>query len=274
MHNEAMHEAMPASTTDEQRLAFGRVADLYEDARPSYPDRTIDELIAFAGLRPGAQVVEVGAGTGKATRMLAERGLAVLALEPDPAMAAVALRTCASHPLVEVVQIAFETWQPRQPVSAVISAQAWHWMSPAVRYVRASEALSPGGALASIWTFPHWSTMPLRDGLRDAYSQTVPALLPHFPMHPASEPTDLAGDWHAEIASCEGLSGAQVREHRWSLRYSTTAYLELLRTHQDHILLEPAQQQLLLSAISHVIDAAGGEITVDFLTRLCLARRV
>jgi SAM-dependent methyltransferase len=73
MHN----AAMPGPKTDEQRLAFGRVADLYETARPSYPDPTIDQLIELAGLQPGAQVVEVGAGTGKATRMLAERGLAL-----------------------------------------------------------------------------------------------------------------------------------------------------------------------------------------------------
>jgi protein-L-isoaspartate O-methyltransferase len=264
---------MPSPPTDEQRLAFGRVADLYESARPSYPDDVLDWLIEIAGLVPGAQVVEVGAGTGKATRMLAERGLAVLALEPDPAMAAVARRTCSSYPLVDVRQLAFEAWQPQQLVSAVISAQAWHWISPTVRYARASEALSPGGTLAAIWTLPCWSTMALSEALRDAYSRTVPALAPDFPMHPASEPTDLAGDWHAEIASSEGFSGAQVREHRWSLEYSTSAYLELLQTHQDHILLEPAQQQLLLSALSQVIDDAGGDIKVDFLTRLCTARR-
>jgi len=261
-------------STDEQRLAFGRVADLYESARPSYPDPTIDQLIGLAGLAPGAQVVEVGAGTGKATRMLAARGLAVLALEPDPAMAAVARRTCSSYPLVDVLQLAFEAWQPQRPVSAVISAQAWHWIPPEVRYMRASEALSPGGTLASIWTFPRWSTIALRDSLREVYSKAVPTLTPDFPMHPASESTDLAGDWHAEIASCEGFSGALVREHHWSRKYSTTAYLELLQTHQDHILLEPAQQQLLLSGLSRVIDGAGGDIKVDFLTRLCIARRL
>ncbi|MGA2321304.1 MAG: methyltransferase domain-containing protein [Solirubrobacteraceae bacterium] len=265
---------MRGPSIDEQRLAFGRVAELYDSARPSYPDTVIDELIGFAGLQPGARVVEVGAGTGKATRMLAERRLAVLALEPDAAMAEVARRTCSGYPLVTVEQIAFEAWQPRELVRTVISAQAWHWITPAVRYVRAGEALSPGGTLASIWTFPRWATTPLREALRDAYRETVPGLAADFPMHPASEPTDLAGDWHAEINSCEGFSGPQVRQHRWSLSYSTSAYLELLQTHQDHILLEPAQQQLLLSAISRVIDEAGGRITVDFVTRLCLARRV
>jgi SAM-dependent methyltransferase len=265
---------MGRPTIDEQRLAFGRVAELYERVRPSYSDAVIDELIVHGGLQPGARVLEVGAGTGKATRMLAERGLAVHALEPDAAMAQVARRTCSGYPLVTVEQITFEMWRRRELVSAVVSAQAWHWITPAVRYIRASEALAPGGTLASIWTFPRWASMPLCAGLRGAYHETVPELAADFPMHAASEPTDLAGDWHAEVASCGGFSDPQVREHRWSLSYSTSAYLDLLQTHQDHILLEPAKRQLLLSAISGVIDDAGGAITVDFATRLCLARRL
>jgi len=65
---------VPARFRDEQRLAFGRVAKLYDRVRPSYPDAVIDAVLAFAGLRPGARILEIGAGTGKATMLLAERG--------------------------------------------------------------------------------------------------------------------------------------------------------------------------------------------------------
>src|ERR1700712_1812259 len=67
---------------DEQRLAFGSVAELYDRARPSYPPGAIDDVVAHAGLQTGDTVLEVGAGTGKATVLLAQRGLGVLALEP------------------------------------------------------------------------------------------------------------------------------------------------------------------------------------------------
>jgi protein-L-isoaspartate O-methyltransferase len=260
--------------TDEQRLAFGRVAELYDRARPSYPAAVIDELIEMAGLRPGDQVLEVGAGTGKLTCLLAVRGLAVLALEPSAAMAELARANCQRYPLVEIEQVDFERWQPSlPPLPLVVSAQAWHWVTPELRYERAADALEPGGTLAAIWTLPDWEHTQLRDALRNAYRLAAPDLQGDFPMHPASEPTDMAGDWHAEIEASAGFAEPEVRKHPWSCSYSTAEYLELLQTHQDHILLEPATRERLLAAVAAAIDAAGGEIVLSFVTRLCLARR-
>lgn len=262
---------------DERRLAFGTVAELYDHARPSYPPAAIDELLEFGALLPRSRVLEVGAGTGKLTRLLAERGLAVVALEPSAAMAEVARRNCASYPLVEIAQSDFEHWQPSADalwVSAVVSAQAWHWVAPQVRCERAEAALGPGGALAAIWTLPDWERSELRDELREAYRRTVPELAPDFPMHPAGDPTELAGDWRGEIDASSGLSEPHVHIHRWTCLYSTAAYTQLLQTHQDHILLDPRQRARLLTAISRTIDQAGGTIALDYVTRLCLARRI
>jgi len=261
--------------SDEQRLAFGRVAELYDRARPSYPAAVVDELIERAGVRPGDRVLEVGAGTGKLTCLLAERGLAVLALEPSAAMAEVAMANCQKYPLVEIEQVDFEHWQPSvPPLPLVVSAQAWHWVTPELRYELAAHALEPGGTLAAIWTLPDWQHTQLRDRLREAYRVAAPDLDADFPMHPASEPTDLAGDWHAEIEASAGFAEPQVRKHPWSATYSTGEYLELLQTHQDHILLESRARERLLTAVAAAIDAAGGEIVLSFVTRLCLGRRV
>ncbi len=215
-------------------------------------------------------MLEVGAGTGKATCLLAAHGLSVTALEPDPAMAAVARRNCAGYPSVEIEQVAFEAWRPAQRVQAVVCFQAWHWIEPEVRYERAAEALQDEGWLATVWTFPEWATTPLRDALRAAYAQAAPNLTPDFPMHPASDPKRLAGDWAKEIASCSRFTAAQVHEYPSSARYSAAHYRELLETHQDHILLSPAERARVLTAVAEVIEIAG-EIHLEFGTRLCLA---
>jgi trans-aconitate methyltransferase len=158
--------------SSEQRLAFGRVAEQYERARPSYPAAAIDEVLAYASAAPGDLVVEVGAGTGKATRLLAERGLRVLALEPDPAMAEICTRV-ADPTLVEVVESDFESWRPGELVGLVMCAQAWHWLDSELRWRRTAETLRPGGAVAALWTFPLWERIALRAPLDAAYAETV-----------------------------------------------------------------------------------------------------
>jgi SAM-dependent methyltransferase len=258
---------------DGQRLAFGRVAELYDRARPSYPPAVIDAVVEFAGLTSPARIVEVGAGTGKATVLLAERGLAVLALEPSHEMAEVARVNCRRYPAVEIIEVEFERWRPSERLPALVSAAAWHWISPEVRYHRAHDALLPGGTLAAIWTFPEWKECTLRRPLSEAYSSAAPQLATDFPMHPDSEPTSLAGDWFAEIRGHEGFTAPMLRTHHWSQEYTSAEYVELIQTHQDHILLPEAERGELLTAVGGAIDRAGGVIRLPFGTRVCLARR-
>jgi ubiquinone/menaquinone biosynthesis C-methylase UbiE len=68
-------------------LSFGSVAAAYEQFRPGYPEALVDAVLAYAG-HPVHTALEIGAGTGKATRVFAVRGITVTATDPDPAMLA------------------------------------------------------------------------------------------------------------------------------------------------------------------------------------------
>ncbi len=259
--------------SDEQRLAFGRVAELYDRARPSYPAAAIDALLEYGGLVPGSRVVDVGAGTGKATELLAARGLDVTAIEPSAEMAALARVKLARWPGVTIVQSAFEAWEPSERFDAVVSVQAWHWVEPAVRYARAHQALAAGAMLAAVWSFPDWERCPERDALSRAYRNAPVKLQADFPMHPDSKPTRLAGDWEAEIAAGSGFGAAEVRRFPWSEGYTGEAYTALLRTHQDHILLGDEDRAALMGAIERCIEGSGGRVDLPLTTYVCLARR-
>ena len=87
---------------------FNQVARLYHRVRPGYPVELFDDLAGETGLGGGASVLEVGAGTGQATRGLLERGWGVLALEPGPDLAGVARQALRGVGDVEVVVSTFE----------------------------------------------------------------------------------------------------------------------------------------------------------------------
>jgi trans-aconitate methyltransferase len=165
----------------------------------------VDAIIRLAGASPGTAVFEVGAGTGKATVLLAQRGLRILALEPDPEMARVARANCAAYPDVEIVESDFERWHAPERRRALVSAQAWHWVAADARYPSAREALVRDGKLLAMWTVPDWESCALRQAFADVYRATVPDMAADFPMHPDSDPPSLAGEWHREIAGAEGF---------------------------------------------------------------------
>ncbi len=269
----ASAQGVSPAFSDEQRLAFGRVARAYDRARPSYPDSAIDEVIARAAIGAGDVVLEVGAGTGKATVLLAQRGLSVLALEPDPAMAALARENCRELPLVEVRELDFESHRPATSAQLVFAAQSWHWVDASLRYRLAAAALAAGGTLAAIWTLPRWQEVELRATLLEVYERIVPEMTASFPMHPGSAADDLAGDWRAEVAASGRFLEPSVSAHPWSQVYSAEDYAQLISTHQDHILLAADRREALLDELRAAIARGGGRLAMTYATIVCMARR-
>jgi SAM-dependent methyltransferase len=264
--------------TRERRLAFGDVAELYDQTRPSYPSALVDDVLEFSGAEGHGRALEVGAGTGKATALFAPRGITIVALEPSRAMADVARRNCASYDNVTIEESEFEHWDGRGgEFELVFSAQAWHWISPDFRYVRAREALADGGALAVFWNRPRWETCAIKDDLADAYRRAAPELgagdAGPGPMHPAVlAPPVWWGDWSAELRAASGFETPDVRSYPWIQVYSTDEYVQVLRTHSDHIVLADERREALLAAVAEVIERHGGALALEYVTALWLAR--
>lgn len=258
----------------ERRLVFGEVAELYDRHRPTYPPALIDDLVAEAGLDGSQAVLEVGAGTGKATLLVAERGIPVVAVEPSAEMASVARRSVDRYADVEIEQSDFEAWDPRgRRFPLVFSGQAWHWVTPEVGLAKARNVLLPRGILAPFWNRVAWERAEIRQALIDAYAQAAPELARDGPMHPANVGDDASAGWAAEIATTDGLTGAEIRHYEWTLDYSAAEYAGMLATTSDVRLMDAGRREALLAAVAEAIGAHGEPLSLPMRTRLCLARR-
>lgn len=114
--------------SDERRSTerFARRAGAYAAFRPSYPDEAIDAVLAGLGDAGALAVADLGAGTGISSRLFADRGARVIAVEPNAAMRAAAT----SHPRIEWrAGTAEETNLPDQSVDLVTACQAFHWFA-------------------------------------------------------------------------------------------------------------------------------------------------
>ena len=178
---------------------FDAGADVYERARPSYPPETVRWLVEHLDIGPGSTVVDLAAGTGKLTRLLAPSGATLVALEPVDGMRA---QLRATQPAVPVAAGTAEALPLCDAaLDAVTVAQAFHWFDADRAFTELARVLRPGGRVGMIWNARDrsvewvdglWSIMdrvekraPWRD--HDRWSDAALGARPGFgPLHAAT----------------------------------------------------------------------------------------
>ncbi len=154
----------------EQRFAFDEIANVYRAARPGYPEALIEDVVSHADLKQSDKILEVGCGTGQATKSFAKRGFTIVAMDPGPEMLRGAREDLAGFSNVEFLETTFEAWPATQgKFRLIVAAQSWHWVSAEVRFAKAAEVLSPEGSLAIFGHVPVGLTAPLLARFKEIY---------------------------------------------------------------------------------------------------------
>jgi SAM-dependent methyltransferase len=261
----------PERAATGQGLRFGEVAELYERRRPGYPDQLFADVLSAAG--PPPTVLDVGAGTGKATRQFVAAGATVTAIEPDPAMAEVLRRTVDPVTVPEVLDGTFEALAETGAISTsefgvVAAAQAWHWVDQQRGPALARALLRPHGVLAVFWNNP--VDCPHYEDLTEVYRRCSPHMAPGMAV----------AEWDAEmarrreaLAGADGFDPPEVRAYPWTGQYNPEALAELVRTYSGHRLLEQSVLDQLTDEVATMVADAGGTVTLEYRAVLMMVRR-
>lgn len=238
-----------------RRTSFDQNAELYDAARPSYPVALVDDVIARCSPR---RMLEIGAGTGKATVLFARAQRELVAVEPGANLAAVLRRNVAGLSHVTVEETTFEAYGGRG-FDLVYAAQALHWVDPALRYTKAADVLRPGGALVAIVTEKMGMDPALRRDLDAAYARWHPA------PSPMRELADIEQSWIAEFDASGRFGPIQVARYPWTAYYTARDYVALLDTYSDHAVLAEDRRRSLYAEIVEAIERHGGRVELPYV---------
>jgi SAM-dependent methyltransferase len=241
---------------DVAAAGFDREAEVYERARPGYPPEAVDWFAAQLRIAPGARVLDLAAGTGKLTRLLAPLGATLIAAEPVPGMRQMFVAQCPGIPLLsataEQLPIAGGT------LDAITVAQAFHWFDTRAALDEFARVLRPGGRLGLVWNARDRS-----NDLADRLWSIMDAVEKRAPWRQHDNWRDAAFVEHPEFGPLE----ERVFHHEQML--APDAVVERFRSVSHVAVLERPQQELVLEQVrevlaSHPLAAGRAEVAIPY----------
>jgi SAM-dependent methyltransferase len=252
---------------DEGRHVFDSAAALYAAARPGYPDRVYDILRDRCQLGPSSRVLEIGAGSGQATKRLVVESAHVVAVEPGGALANRLRAELGTAQGLEVVEATFEDADlPPSSFDLVTAATAFHWLDPEQAFPKIASVLRAGGWLALWWNVFGDPDRP------DPFHDATEPLLRKLAVGPGGDPYALDVTARTSELASSGFQDVEHEAIRWTLDLDATQARQLYATYSNIARLPPAQRMTILDEIERIAEYEfGGRIERRMVTPMYTA---
>lgn len=237
---------------------FGRAADIYERARPSYPADAVARLAAELDIGAGRTVLDLAAGTGKLTRLLAERGARLVAVEPSEAMrsefAAVLPDVAVHEGTAEQIPLADAS------LDAVVVAQAFHWFDAPRALEEIARVLRPQGGLGLIW---------------NERDESVPwvAELSRVMQWDVRMPYQVGSDFRGVLDESGRFTPALRERFRFEQDLDRDGLCERVSSTSFIAAMDPVEREVLLEAVRDLVADFPERFALPYVTELFWCRR-
>ena len=252
----------------DNRKVFDSIPEEFDEWRPRYCEGLFADLIEYAQLGPGKNVLEVGPGTGQATEPILKTGCSYYAIELGENFTEFMKNKFGGYDNFHIVNADFETYDFKDTkFDLVYSAAAFQWIPEKIGYPKAYDLLKDNGAFAMFMMKPDiqpgggFTDEPLYTKIQEVYSKFF---------HPEIEykcRLDYDGRDKYGFVDLERLEYRKTRE------YNADDYVSLIGTHADHITLKEPDRTKFYEGIKEVILSFGNKITLYDKITMYLARK-
>jgi SAM-dependent methyltransferase len=263
------------------RTAFGGNPQAYEAARADYPARLFKLIRARCAICPMTRALEIGPGTGKATRPMLDLGLgSLIGVEPDARLAAY-LRKELADPRLRLVEATFEAADlPEGGFDLGYAATSFHWLDAAPALAKVVRLLRPGGYWAMWWNIYQDPKRP--DPFCDAVTpllQDLRAEAPSFkdePRHVLPQGLARALDVDDRVAELRaaGFGGIEHKTLHWKASFDTAGIRALYGSFSVMRDVAPERAEAFLGQVTDIAETRfGGQVERACLTVLYTAQK-
>jgi len=260
----------------ERRVHFDEITELYDKVRPEYPRALYEDLFKYVG--GGKTALEIGAGTGKATRPFLDAGYDVTAVEIGENMTEFLRCRYQDNTNFSAITAAFEDVAPLENnYDLIYAATAFHWVDAKIGGPKAFSLLKSGGTFALFrYNFIPADGDELYEEIQDVYKE--------YGHQPYKRPTKMSitdfssADgiyWGFRCKSLEsyGFSDTVMKFYDFSRVFDADGYIKSLETNSDHRSLPDDKRAALYVGIRSVINRHGGSIKLNYMFQLYMGKK-
>ena len=260
----------------ERRVHFDEIVLNYDKRRWDYPEDLFKDALEYSGTGTGKKAIEIGAGTGKATKPFLDAGFDVTAVELGKNMSEFISEKYKDRKNFNVITSTFEDVVLEDDSYDIIyAASAFHWVESEIGCPKVYRLLKTGGIFALFRSSKVIAANTnLYEEIQDAYKKYHP--------DPYKRPEDKENLWTPkeilrgygfENMADYGFTDIYMKLYEKDLSYTADEYLEFLDTMSDHRILSPEDKDALYNAIKNAINNHGGQIINTNIFQLYMGKK-
>jgi trans-aconitate methyltransferase len=247
--------------------SFDSIADLYEQARPGYPQEVYEEIERYVSFSRTTKILEIGAGDGKATWDMYQRWQTQLtALEPGPALHGLLRKKFRGTDRVKIERTTFEEFIADETYDCVVAATAFHWVKKEVKFAKTAQLLREKGHVVLYWNNYSRNDDPIFDEIQERYRLCYPQEVKTRDIRETQ--AKKIDERRRELADSGYFRLVSHREYFHTKSYTAKEYVDLLRTFSENSTKDKERLSAFYDAIEDLIKKIGGRLDLPIHVNL------